>query len=358
MRRSILLVLSLMTALLLSAPLAQAKVPADFVGVQDDSLLTADVAFRTASLEQMKKTGVGSIRQAFLWRDIESSPGQYDFKLYDELVAKASAQKIKILGVIFGPPSFRMKKGPAKYTCQPKSNKEFGEYAALLAKRYGTRGTFWRDNPTVPKNPVRSWQIWNEPNIRPYWCGKPNAKQYVSLLRAAHKALNKADRRSETVTAGLPQSKQGIALLKYLNQMYKARAKNAFDTLAIHNYSRNVKEFGKRLRDVRKVMNRRGHRRAKIWVTEVSWSDVGPGSPFRAGKKGQGKMISGAFKVIGRERNRLRLRGAMYVFWRDLPPYPPNFKDFWGLHTGLIRADGTPKPAFSAFRNAVRRLKK
>ncbi|MDP9386277.1 MAG: glycosyl hydrolase [Actinomycetota bacterium] len=358
MTRLVRLLLTAVVAAALMAPLAEAKVPKDFVGVQDDSLLTAQPDYRTTNLRTMRGIGVGSIRQAFNWRDIETAPGQYDFSLYDELVAKASAQRLKILGVIFGPPSFRMKKGPGKFTCPPKSNKAFGNYAALLAKRYGSRGTFWRDNPTVPRNPIRSWQIWNEPNLRPYWCGKPSAKQYVSLLRAAHKALSKADRTSETVTAGLPQSKLGISLLKYVDQMYRARGKNAFDTLAIHNYSRNIKEFRKRLRDVRKVMNRRGDRRAKIWVTEISWSDVGPGSPFRVGTKRQGKLIADALKVVGRERNRLRLRGAMYVFWRDLPPYPPNFRDFWGLHTGLLRADGSRKPAYSSFRKAVARLRK
>ncbi len=358
MTRLVRLLLTAIVAAALMAPLAEAKVPKDFVGVQDDSLLTAEPDYRTKNLSTMRGIGVGSIRQAFNWRDIETAPGQYDFSLYDELVAKASAQRLKILGVIFGPPSFRMKKGPGKFTCPPKSNKAFGNYAALLAKRYGSRGTFWRDNPTVPRNPIRSWQIWNEPNLRPYWCGKPNAKQYVSMLRAADKALSKADRTSETVTAGLPESKLGIPLLKYIDQMYKARGKTAFDTLAIHPYGRTIPELRKRLRSIRKLMNRRGDRRAKIWVSEIAWSDVGPGSRFRVGTKRQGRLISDAVKFIGRERNRMRLRGVIYVFWRDLPPYPPNFRDFWGLHTGLFRMDGTAKPAFSSFRKAVARLRK
>jgi hypothetical protein len=29
----------------------------------------------------------------------------------------------------------------------------------------------------------------------------------------------------------------------------------------------------------------------------------------------------------------------------------------WGLHTGLLDINGTPKPAFSAFKRAVRRLR-
>ena len=29
-----------------------------------------------------------------------------------------------------------------------------------------------------------------------------------------------------------------------------------------------------------------------------------------------------------------------YFGWRDLSPYPPLYQDFFGLHTGLLAADG------------------
>ncbi len=357
MTRLVRLLLTAVVAAALMAPLAEGKVRKDFVGVQDDYLLAADANYRTTNFSSMASIGIGTVRQAFLWREIERAPGVYDFSVYDEYVAKASAHGIKVLGVVFGPPRFRMKRGPAKFTCPPISNKAYADYAARLAKRYGSKGTFWRENPSVPKNPILTWQIWNEPNLRPYWCGKPNARQYVKMLAAAHKALNKADRKSETVTAGIPQSKLGIPLMRYLGQMYRAGGAKAFDTLAIHPYSKTVPELGRRLRAIRKLMNRRRDRSAKIWVTELAWSDVGPGSPFRVGKNGQASRISGAYRLIGKQRKRLKLRGAIYVYWRDLPPYPPRFRDFWGLHTGLLRQNGTPKKSFFSFKKAIGRLK-
>ena len=153
----------------------------------------------------MASIGVGTLRQPFLWREIEYVKGTLDFSRYDELVGQISSLRIKILGVVFGPPPFRMKAGPSKYTCPPNSNEEFGDYAAALAKRYGSKGTYWAEHPSIPRNPITTWQIWNEPNIRPYWCGKPNARQYVAMLRAANRALKKADPRTETITAGHPE---------------------------------------------------------------------------------------------------------------------------------------------------------
>lgn len=357
MRRLVLLILSVVAVTALTAPLAEGKVRKDFVGVQDDYLLAADANYRTANFSAMSAIGVGTVRQAFLWREIETAPGQYDFSTYDEYVSKASAHGLKILAVVFGPPQFRMKRGPAKFTCQPRSTKEFGEYAAELARRYGSNGTFWSENPSVPRNPITTWQIWNEPNLPQYWCGKPNARQYVSLLKAAHKALNQVDRKSETVTAGIPQSRIGTKLTTFLSQMYRARAAKYFDTLAIHPYGKTVPELGRRLRSIRRIMNKRRDRRTKLWVTELAWSDVGPGSPFRVGKNGQANRIKDAYRLIGKQRRRLNLRGAIYVYWRDLPPYPPRFTDFWGLHTGLLRKDGSPKRSFFRFKQAISRLK-
>ena len=52
-------------------------------------------------------------------------------------------------------------------------------------------------------------------------------------------------------------------------------------------------------------------------------------------------------------RSKLKLRGVVYYAWRDGAPYPPLFKDFWGLHTGLLSLTGSAKPALNAFKNTV-----
>lgn len=46
----------------------------------------------------------------------------------------------------------------------------------------------------------------------------------------------------------------------------------------------------------------------------------------------------------------------MYYAWRDERPYPPLYKDIWGLHTGLLDVRNNPKPAFRAFREAMDKL--
>jgi hypothetical protein len=75
------------------------------------------------------------------------------------------------------------------------------------------------------------------------------------------------------------------------------------------------------------------------------------------GTRGQADRIRKSFDVIRRGRRRLRLRGVVYYSWRDARPYPPENKDLWGLHTGLLRLSGTFKPAYYAFKNSVERLR-
>ena len=105
-------------------------------------------------------------------------------------------------------------------------------------------------------------------------------------------------------------------------------------------------------------MNRHGDRRARIWLTELGWGDSGPRHRFVVGARGQAKRIGRSFRYLRRSRGRLRLRGVVYYSWRDGHPYPPRYKDMWGLHTGLLRVDGSPKPAYRAFRRAVEGLRR
>ena len=105
----------------------------------------------------------------------------------------------------------------------------------------GPNGTLWAERPDVPRLPIRSWQIWNEPNLRQYWCDKPNAKQYVAMLRAVGTAIKQVDRSAHIVTAGLPDSKLSgaIPLKRFIDQMYAAKAAKYFDSLAINSYAKD-----------------------------------------------------------------------------------------------------------------------
>ena len=153
---------------------------------------------------------------------------------------------MSVLPILFNPPAFRQRSGGGRATCPPSNMGSFAALAQVLVRRYGPQGTLWSERPFVPRNPVRAWQIWNEPNLPVYWCGKPNARQYVAMLRRVGRAINQVDRHAEIVTAGLPKStlRGAVPLDRYLDQMYNAKAASAFDTLAINSYARDERSLG------------------------------------------------------------------------------------------------------------------
>lgn len=347
---------SALACLALAVP-ATAQLPQGFVGITSDDVFAGGASYRTKTLSAQSAIGVRLIRQTFNWSTIERRRGIYDLSYHDEYVAKASAHGIRILPVLFSPPRFHRRGGEGA-NCPPRRNAAFARFAGALVRRYGRRGTLWRQRPGVPKRPITAWQIWNEPNLGIYWCGRPNARRYVAMLRTVGRAIKSVDRRAEIVTAGLPASKlrSAVPLGRYLGQMYRAGARREFDSLAINSYARNHRELRRLLGSIRRLMNGRGDRRGRIWITELGWGDRGPKSRFVVGRRGQARRITKSFAVIRQQRRHLRLRGVVYYSWRDARPYPPLYRDLWGLHTGLLTIDGRFKPAHRAFKRAVRRL--
>jgi hypothetical protein len=345
---------------LASAPAANARPPRDFVGLTSDDVFNASTSYQNSNLSAQTAAGAGLLRQVFDWSVIETSPGSYNFSKYDSYVAATAGHGLKILPVLFNPPSFRAKGHGGHGTWPPASNSAYGAFVRQVALRYGRHGSFWSSHPGIPYKPFTAYQIWNEPSLGVYWLPHPSPRGYAKLLKAARRSIKSVDRRAEIVTAGIPNSLLGnsIRVFKFVKRLYKAHGKRYFDTLAFNAYARNSRELKRNLRRLRRLMNHFHDRRAKIWITEIGWASAGPRHRFNVGPTRQARNIRSSFRLIRKVRRRWRLRGVVYYSWRDLAPYAPLYKDLWGLHTGLLNRNGTPKPAFFAFKSAVSRLRR
>jgi hypothetical protein len=359
-RLGVLLLLALLTVVGFAvSATAHAKVRRDFVGITSEDVFAGGKSYRARQLRRQSRVRIGLIRQTFHWRGIERSPGVYSLGRYDRYVLAAARRRISILPVLFDAPRFYTSQA-GRAACPPGNPAVMANFARALVRRYGPAGTLWRSRPRARKVPIRAWQVWNEPSLDVYWCGNANAPAYAAMLKRVGAAIKAADPRAEVVTGGLPPSKlrSAVPLRRYVGQLYSAGAAASFDTLAINSYARNAGELRRLLRSVRRLMNRRGDRRARIWVTELGWGDKGPRHRFIVGRRGQARRIRSALSYIRRARRSLRLRGFVYFSWRDGRPYAPRFKDLWGLHTGLLTRSGRRKPAYRAFRLAVRRMRR
>ena len=186
--------------------------------------------------------GVGTLRINFVWGAVESGPGaQFDWSHYDTLIGEAAAQGIRVLPTVYSSPLWA-----AARDNYPPSPGSLGDYAAFVeaaAARYGSNGTFWAENPDIPRLPVRWWQFWNEPNLQVFWLPKLSARSYVDLLRVFSPAIRRGDPNARVLLAGLfpgpfTPGVVGIPLARYLPAIYRQRkAKTLFDGVDIHPYA-------------------------------------------------------------------------------------------------------------------------
>jgi len=330
-----------------------------FLGLVSEDAFATAATHRNAILPRIAASGATTLRQTLDWSVTEPRRNHHNWSAYDAWMASTARAGLTVLPILFNPPrwaSSKPRRGAKRGTYPPRRNADFARFAAAAARRYGPSGTFWAHHPELPKMPITAWQIWNEPNLPVYWQPRPSARRYVALLRAASRAIKHVDRHAMIVTAGLPQSRLGIPLTTFIRQMYAARARSAFDALAVNPYARTPGGVLAFLRRVRRVMDARHDRAGRIWATEIGWSDTGPKGAFRLGPRGQAAAIAQTLPALWRARRSLKLQGVVYFNWRDAKPYPGG-KDFWGLHTGLLDIHGQPKPAYYAFRDAAQGLR-
>jgi hypothetical protein len=342
-----------------SAPESSAAppAPADFVGIMPPGIASMGAAQLGHNFDLVKHLHAGLLRQTFDWSDIERAPNRFHFARYDALMAAAAQRGLRVLPVLFNPPGFHSAGPPRpspRGTFPPRHPGDLGVFAKVLVRRYGPDGSFWRAHPELKPDPIRSWQVWNEPSLPVYWPTGPDPRAYTQVLTATAKAIRSVDPGATIVSAGIPQSRIGIPFARYVEGMYRAGAKGAFDALAIHPYARDTAGVIAAIVQARRIMDRHGDR-SPIWVTEVGWASGGPPSDFTVGPAGQAQRVSATLLALDARRRALGLRGVVYFGLRDSPVYPGGH-DFWGLHTGLLRLGGARKPAFAAFEKSAQRL--
>jgi hypothetical protein len=352
--------LALTAALIIGVPAVAAAKPNPFVGtVSDETFESLAYLYQPGAINQMADAGVGSLRQTFDWQYLRKG-NTLNWEILDNYVGGAAQRGIKIIPVLFNPPTDLTTVPPVgalRGFYPTRDPAAIGAYGAQLAARYGTNGSFWTEHPNIERHPITTWQIWNEPNLPVYWRPHLSPKGYAHMLCAAYRQIKAVDPNAEISTAGLPKSHISTSMWpsKFVPRVMKAGGRGCFDTVALNAYAPTGKGVVKLVSNFRRLLNRLHARNVSLRVTEFGWADQGPERPraaYTAGSNRQGRFISQALKGLWHARKRLKLRGAVYYAWRDQQVYAGG-KNFWGLHTGLNRLNGTAKPALKSFRKAA-----
>jgi hypothetical protein len=331
---------------------AHAAVPPGFWGTMVDGPLTEPGADLDGELRLMRSSGVGTVRVAFDWRvaePVEGAPTR--FAETDRLVGAAARRGLGVLPVVLWAPEWA-RRDPGQQASPPKP-RPYAAFVAKLARRYGPRGSFWRGRRAQP---IRDWQIWNEPTVSNFWTIQPFQHDYVELLRRTRRSVRRVDRGARVVTAGLVYESW-----KALEKLYRAGARGHFDVLALHPFTERPRDSLRIVELNRRVMRRWDDPKRPVYLTEVSWPSsrdkIGERYGYETDESGQARKIRQAFPLIAGARRRLRIERAYWYTWLTRETDPAYPFDYAGLRK-LRDGRAVSKPALRAFRETIAKLRR
>lgn len=327
-------------AALALAPAAHAATPGVNVNILSAQSVTDAIA-----------TGAKYARFFLLWSDVEPTRGTLDGNAlypYQQQFARLNAAGVRPIVVVVGAPQWA--NGSSDRLVPPRNASDFGTFTGQLAARL--RGS------------VAAYEIWNEPDATAFWHGTPDVARYSELLKASYPAIKAADPAAKVVAG--PTTGNDYA---WVDGLYTNGAKGSFDVVAVHTdtacLDRGPDVFyrdGGRIaqysflgyKTVHDVMAAHGDGETPIWMTELGWSST---TTTCARGAWAGQKAAG----VGEADQATYLKQAYHCLTFD--PYVQvalwfNMQDTSSADSelnryGLLRADGSHKPAWAAFRDVT-----
>jgi polysaccharide biosynthesis protein PslG len=315
----------------------------------------ADFPLGVEDLARMGEARIGMYRARFRQDEVNGLVG---WSRLDNLTRAAAERGVTLQPVLINMP------GEAYAPPKTKADRDrFGAFATAAVRRYGPSGTFWT-SCGCPKRPIKVWEVWNEPNIAPYW-DLPSPAEYGALLTSTRTALRKADPSARVLFGGLAYpSTTGATRLEpnaFLRDTIMAVGATRFDALAVHNYrpdaARAVDTFLAGTVQTLKTYGGATHQgapRHQLWVNEFGRPTDLDNPTTPADERASSEAAQRTW--LDNFLNRLLPRAAAWnlgpVMWYSMrDSHEPTAS--W-LRQGLRRttpgdADAGPKPSWDAY---------
>lgn len=310
--------------------------------------------------EAARQANVGWDRVVFLWQEIQPN-GPDDWYL-DRYLDRAGLRKslqsgLPLFAVVQGTPSWaagNVRDGAGAVptgldlpVTDPRNT--LGHFMLRLAQALNGR--------------VGAWIAWNEPDFRPgdsgdWWTWAGNTEDLFKVVRAVYRAVKTVDPKTKVVfpaTAYYPDAVNNREL--FLSRVLRETSKDPeasrngfyFDAVAVNLYC-SVSAIYDIYGLYRGVLAQHGLDKP-IWLTETNcpiYNDAtAPMEPWsRIATDEQAAYLLQAIAMA-------RAAGYQRIGWYGMVDHSPTaIADRWGL----LRADGSPRPAFRAFQVASRFL--
>jgi hypothetical protein len=356
-RRVILVVAVLAAATAQYPPAAPAAAP----GVQAHLLWSnSSSAAVERELDRLASIGARYVRVDVGWSTLESKGrGQIStwyLDRLDHLVSAANRRGLELILTFWETPCWASsapdsikqncagswwERGVQRYA--PRDPADYARALAMVVERYGNR--------------VAAWEVWNEPNHPDFLKGGDQVSQYAELLRAAYPAAKSANPGPRILGGSLANSD-----FAFTDALLDRGVRHHYDAWSIHPYSEDrspldpgpdayVKNsFIRGIPAVRRTLIEHGAA-APLWLTEFGWSTCN----VRGTPQAYRNCVSEGTQADYLQQAYRQMRQWDYVsvgVWFNAQDTTSDPSDK-SRNFGLRRFDGSPKPAFYAFRNSA-----
>jgi len=300
-----------------------------------------------AQLGALHAAGATLARSDASWEASEPQPPNgnlhhYDWS-FDDLIAGAlAANGLTWLPVIdYSPPWARSIAGQDHSAPDPA---EYAAYAAAVAARYGTGGSFWRSHPQLPEHPVDTYEIWNEPDNAVFWVPKPDPATYADLYLRARSAIDSVQPDARVIVGGLTHPETFLpALLSAAPSL-----RGALDGVAIHPYGPTPQAVLANVVSARNALNSLRLGDVPLYVTEFGWTTSPPGALDYLSERLRPGYIEQTIDELG--HTNCGLAAAILYAWVTPERNPQDSQDWFGIHP----PGGAATPDVAAFTQGVR----
>ncbi|HXF00465.1 MAG TPA: glycosyl hydrolase [Solirubrobacterales bacterium] len=347
---------------LFAAPAAGAAVRTEFFGIAAGQLDATDRAW-------MAGVRVQTERFMLKWRDIEKSPGSYDWSARDWFIGGLASKGIRPLPFVWGSPKWVGDGDPRQPPLTAADRQAWRNFLRAAAARYGPGGSYWAPGGKYEQDygssatplPIQSWQVWNEVNLKKYFSPGSTTQQaanrYANLLAISHDAIKAKDPKAKIVLAGMPNTSHvagSSTAWDFLNALYRvAGVTTDFDAAALHPYACDLDQVRTGLQKFSAVMKNHGDGATPLWLTEFAWGSGKPDSFCKnKGETGQRDLLISSYRMFLQNRKAWNIQRVYWFLWRDPDPTSTyvTYCSFCGT-AGILRHDRSPKPAYYAFRS-------
>lgn len=297
----------------------------------------------------MKAAGVTQLRFAFGWDAIEEEPGTYNWGFWDDLVDEAQRQGITLIPYVCYTPRW-LGTSETDYWHEPPSDlAAFGRFMNVIVKRY--------------KGKIKSWELWNEPDLQAYWLG--SAAQFAEMVKEGARQVRKADPEAVVVLGGMSNGRGPF----FDTIMKRYDVGGYFDVINVHGYHETwhpevAEAYPERLHGMMELMPKIGPK-PDLWLAEFGYSDY-RFKPNQVSQWGVDAVYdyehTPRFQAVALIRHHALALSTgtlgLSAWYRinDLPPSEGVIGDDNNKFLGLLDAQGRRKPAFYAMQTWNRLL--